>query len=179
MIVLHLYHLLPFISVHSEFSLSLALFLSHLKIHWKCWIPISSLPLCYPWIHHLFPICHFRDINSYLAYKQQNENLRSQHILIILNLCKTRKAMTVHWNGQEDGLIRVYWAYWVCVLMTVHQCCLSCLPPCVGMTAPVISIPQCSSTILILPVYTIVQPCPALLSFLLCCIYINMYLHKT
>lgn len=62
MITLHLYHLLPFISVHSEFSLSIALFLSHLKIHWKCWIPTSSLPLCYPWIHHLFPTCHFRDV---------------------------------------------------------------------------------------------------------------------
>lgn len=54
MITLHLYHLLPFISVHSEFSSSLVLFPSHLKIHWKCWSPASSLPLCYPWIHHFF-----------------------------------------------------------------------------------------------------------------------------
>lgn len=53
MITLHLYPLLPFISVHSEFSSSLLLFPSHLKIHWKCWNPTSSLPLCYPCIHQV------------------------------------------------------------------------------------------------------------------------------
>lgn len=33
----------------------------------------------------------------------------------------------------------------------MHQCCLGCLPPCVGMTTPVIAIPQCSSTVFLLP----------------------------